>query len=99
MLDSFGKKTLQSHLSSYLRAVLGTQWSKCFMKPPRTLNDLLRVISEELAERRPLGPLQGVEQLLDLSGHSAVHRNSYKVDENGEGQWTHSHTHSGSNIQ
>jgi len=65
----------------------------------RTFYDLLSVVGEELAERRPLGPLQGVEQLLDLSGHSAVHRNSYKVDGGGEGQdkhtvtHTHGHTH------
>lgn len=46
---------------------------KCFL---RTFHDLLSVVGEELAEGRPLGPLQGVEQLLDLSRHSAVHRNS-----------------------
>lgn len=41
-----------------------------------TLYDLLRVVGEELAEWGSLGPLQGVEQLLDLRGHSTAHRNS-----------------------
>lgn len=46
-----------------------------------TFYNLLGVVGEELAERRPLGPLQRVEQLLDLGGHSAVDRNSYKDEE------------------
>ena len=67
---------------------------KCFFGQ-RTLDDLLRIISEELTERGPLGPLQGVEQLLDLSGHSAAYRNSYKpgegVEEQQQGE-TYSHS-------
>lgn len=59
---------------------------------PRTFYDLLRVVGEELAERRPLGPLQGIEQLLDLSGHSAAHRNSYKQVGGGEGRRRDKHT-------
>lgn len=57
-----------------------------------TFHDLLCVVSEELTEWGPLRPLQGVEQLLDLRGHSAVYRNSYKQDEVGEGQWQDKHT-------
>lgn len=58
----------------------------------RTFNDLLCIVGKELAERGPLGPFQGVEQLLDLCGHSAAHRNSYKQDEGGEGQCQDKHT-------
>lgn len=47
-----------------------------------TLDNLLRVVNKELAERRPLRPLQRVEQLLDLGGHSAVDRHA----------WTKTHT-------
>lgn len=43
---------------------------------PCTFHDLLGVVGEELAERRFLGPLQSVEQLLDLGGHSAADRDS-----------------------
>lgn len=46
----------------------------CFVQG-YTLYDLLRVVGEEVAEWGPLGPLEGVEQLLDLCGHSAAHRN------------------------
>lgn len=48
-----------------------------------TLDNLLRVVDKELAERRPLWPLERVEQLLDLGGHSAVDRHA----------WTKTHGH------
>lgn len=49
----------------------------CFVQG-YTLYDLLWVVGEELAEWGSLGPLQGVEKLLDLCGHSAAHRNSWR---------------------
>lgn len=51
--------------------------SACFVRW-RTLYDLLRVVGEELAEWGSLGPLQGVEQLLDLGRHSAADGNSWR---------------------
>lgn len=52
----------------------------------RTFYDLLGVIGEEVTERGPLRPLQGVQQLLNLSGDPAAYRNSYRQGEGGEGQ-------------
>ena len=60
----------------------------CFVSR-RTFYNLLWVICEKLAERGPLGPLQSVQELLDLRGHSAVHGNSYTKDEVGEGIQSH----------
>jgi hypothetical protein len=44
-----------------------------------TLYDLLGVIQEELTERLSLGPLQSVQQLLDLSGNTAVHWHTWRA--------------------
>lgn len=41
-----------------------------------TFQQPLAVVHEELRERRPLRPLQGVQELLDFGGHSAVHRDT-----------------------
>ena len=38
-----------------------------------TFQKLLEIIHEELLQGRALWPLQGVQKLLDLGGHSAVH--------------------------
>lgn len=48
-----------------------------------TFYDFLRVVGEEIAERGSLGPLQRVEQLLDLGGHSAADRNPCSQEPSG----------------
>ncbi|CAL8369285.1 unnamed protein product [Boreogadus saida] len=42
-----------------------------------TLQQLLEVVHEEVGERGPLGPLQRVDQLLDLSRHPAADRHTW----------------------
>lgn len=81
--------TLTDFLTRLLVSVLGQVVGKSLFG---TFYDLLGVVGEELAERRPLGPLQRVEQLLDLRGHSAVDRNSCKDEEQAHG---HAHARRG----
>lgn len=50
-------------------------WSVVYVKP-HTFYNLLLVIHEKLAEWRSFGSFQGVEKLLDLSGHTTGHRNT-----------------------
>lgn len=58
-----------------------------------TLDNFLGVVGEELTERGFLRPFESVKQLLDLGGHSAAHRNSYKQWESDEGQQHQAGTH------
>ena len=82
---------LESSFRSNLRGILVRWRLRCFMKQ-LTFYDLLWVVSEEIAERGPLWPLQSIEKLLDLGGHPAAHRNSYKQDEGGEVPLQDKHT-------
>lgn len=51
-----------------------------------TFYNFLRVIQEEFAKRWSFGPLECVQQLLDLSGHPAVDRHAWINTKN-----SHSH--------
>lgn len=52
--------------------------------PSGTFYDFLRVVGEEVAERGSLGPLQRVEQLLDLGRHSAADGNPCSQEQSGK---------------
>lgn len=58
-----------------------TSWLPCSQKhgssnQNSTFQQFLKIIHKELLQRRAFWPLQGVQQLLDFRGHSAVHRDT-----------------------
>lgn len=52
-----------------------------------TIQKLLKVIHKELPQRGALGPLQGVEQLLDFGGNATVDWDSCRRWRRSRGRW------------
>lgn len=44
-----------------------------------TVQKLLKIVDEELSQRRPFWPLQSIEQLLDFGGDATVDCNTYTI--------------------